>query len=161
MPDINILSPKWAENVQDASNGVLPSSDNNSIDSFLVAWRDFKNLLNKSGTAGSVFSNPIVSTYSLVYTNTTTTLFVGGVLAPNGDIHYVPNVANRGQKINCYTGIVSTYSLVYTATNAYRGGVLASNGDIHFCPAVANSVTVWASCNPRRYSVREPSDVDV
>ena len=46
MPDINILSPKWAENVQEAANGFLPAGDNSSIDSFLTAWRDFKNLLN-------------------------------------------------------------------------------------------------------------------
>jgi hypothetical protein len=135
MPDINIVSPKWAENVQDAANGVLPAGDNNSIDSSLNAWRDFKNLLNKSVTAGSVFSNPIVSTYSLVYT--AAGACGGGVLAPNGDIHFVPSSANRGQKIDA-NGVVSTYSLAYTVFNVYRGGVLAPNGDIHFVPRAAN-----------------------
>jgi hypothetical protein len=53
------------------------------------------------------------------------------VLAPNGDIHFIPHSAVRGQKISS-AGVVSTYSLVYTTTFAYAGGVLAPNGDIHF-----------------------------
>jgi hypothetical protein len=36
------------------------------------------------------------------------------VLTPNGDIHFIPHSANVGQKISA-TGVVSTYSLVYTA----------------------------------------------
>ena len=36
-----------------------------------------------------------------------------------------------GQKISI-SGVVSTYSLVYTGTNLYHGGVLAPNGDIYF-----------------------------
>ena len=95
MADVNIISPKFAENVQKAANGFLPSGDDGSIDSFLTSWRDFKNLLNKSVTAGSIFSNPIVSTYSLIYT--VLNAYVGGILAPNGDIHFVPQGANRGQ----------------------------------------------------------------
>jgi len=77
----------------------------------------------------------VVSTYSLVYT--TTGAYVGGVLAPNGDIHFVPRSASVGQKISS-EGTVSTYSLVYTAADAYVGGVLAPNGDIHFVPYSAN-----------------------
>ena len=72
-----------------------------------------------------------VSTYSLVYT--VEAAYQGGVLAPNGDIHFVPFCATVGQKISS-VGLVSTYSLVYTASNAYIGGVLAPNGDIHFVP---------------------------
>jgi hypothetical protein len=71
--------------------------------------------------------NGTVSTYSLVYT--TTRAYIGGVLMPNGDIHFIPASANRGQKIDTY-GTVSTYSLLYTTTNAYWGGVLGPNGDI-------------------------------
>ena len=41
---------------------------------------------------------PVVSTYSLVYTRADA--YAGGVLAPNGDIHFVPYSANRGQKIS-------------------------------------------------------------
>jgi hypothetical protein len=63
--------------------------------------------------------------------------YAGGVLAPNGDIHFVPFVANRGQKISA-AGVVSTYSLVYTTADAYAGGVLAPNGDIYFVPYNAN-----------------------
>jgi streptogramin lyase len=62
---------------------------------------------------------------------------IGGVLAPNGDIHFVPRNANVGQKISA-SGVVSTYSLVYTVIRAYEGGVLAPNGDIHFVPSGAN-----------------------
>jgi hypothetical protein len=74
-----------------------------------------------------------VSTYSLVFTQTNA--YVGGVLAPNGDIHFVSNVANRGQKISA-SGVVSTYALAHTLTAGatHEGGVLAPNGDIHFIP---------------------------
>jgi hypothetical protein len=67
---------------------------------------------------------------------TTTTSWQGGVLAPNGDIHFIPLNSSRGQKISA-TGVVSTYSLVYTTGNAYLGGVLTSNGDIYFVPRSA------------------------
>jgi hypothetical protein len=70
----------------------------------------------------------------LVYTRTLA--YVGGVLASNGDIHFVPFRANRGQKLNS-SGSPSTYSLAYTTTDAYSGGVLAPNGDIHFVPRSA------------------------
>ncbi len=72
-----------------------------------------------------------MSTYSLVYT--TTNAYAGGVLAPNGDIHFIPQNANRGQKISAL-GIVSTYSLVYTISNGYIGGILQSDGTIYFVP---------------------------
>ena len=74
----------------------------------------------------------VVSTYSLVYT-LTSAAYSGGVLAPNGDIHFVPRSAAVGQKIDI-NGVVSTYPLAYTITDAYVGGVLAPNGDIHFVP---------------------------
>ena len=48
----------------------------------------------------------------------------------------MPNRA-FGQKVNYLTGVVSTYSLVYTLINSYYGGVLAPNGDIHFVPTNA------------------------
>jgi hypothetical protein len=69
---------------------------------------------------------------------TTSFAYIGGVLATNGDIHFIPYSANRGQKISA-AGVVSTYSLVYTTSaGAYVGGVLAPNGDIHFIPYSAN-----------------------
>jgi hypothetical protein len=67
--------------------------------------------------------------------NTGAGTYIGGVLAPNGDIHFVPYAATMGQKINA-AGVVSTYTLVNTA-GAYLGGVLAPNGDIHFVPYTA------------------------
>jgi hypothetical protein len=46
----------------------------------------------------------------------------------------VPYDARVGQKISS-AGVVSTYSLVYTTTNAYTGGVLnSSNTEIYFVP---------------------------
>jgi hypothetical protein len=68
---------------------------------------------------------------------TAATAYQGGVLAPNGDIHFVPVNAVVGQKISA-AGVVSTYSLVYTVDAAYSGGVLAPNGDIYFIPRSAN-----------------------
>jgi len=73
----------------------------------------------------------VVSTYSLVYSASNG--YQGGVLAPNGDIHFVPYSAVRGQKISA-TGVVSTYSLVYTVGTSYYGGVLTSDGSIYFIP---------------------------
>jgi hypothetical protein len=73
----------------------------------------------------------------LIYTTTTNYAYSSGVLAPNGDIHFVPYAATVGQKISS-AGVVSTYSLVYTTSFAYWGGVLAPNGDVYFVPYVAN-----------------------
>ena len=67
---------------------------------------------------------------------TTPGAYNGAVLAPNGDIHFIPQSAARGQKISA-AGVVSTYSLVYTTNQAYRGGVLAPNGNIYFSPGLA------------------------
>ena len=125
-----------------ASPGSNATADNSSISTDLVVWNNLQKKLYKSINAGSAFDNQgvggIVSTYSLVYIGSGA--YVGGVLAPNGDIHFVPAQADRGQKINTITGVVSTYSLVYTVGSggAYSGGVLAPNGDIHFVPSWAD-----------------------
>ena len=120
--------------------GTVPTADNSSVGTDLVAWLNLKKQLDAGVVNGVPYANNstngIVSTYSLVYT-TTTTAYRGGVLAPNGDVHFVPYNANRGQKVSA-TGVVSTYSLVYTVASAYTGGVLAPNGDIHFVPYAAN-----------------------
>ena len=97
-------------------------------------------------------NNQVGSTYSLVYT--AVAAYYGGVLAPNGDIHFVPLNATVGQKISP-AGLVSTYSLVYTVVGAYHGGVLAPNGDIHFVPYFAtvgqkiSTVTVTVNLFPQ------------
>ena len=129
------ISPTWRTEVQNKARGGIPTCDNSSISSDLVAWNQIKTLLEKSANNGVAFSQEIVSTYSLVYT--ALAAYNGGVLAPNGDIHFVPASANRGQKVNS-SGVVSTYSLVNTGSIAYGGGVLAPNGDIHFIPFNAN-----------------------
>ena len=125
-------SPQFVSEVQSLVNGTVPSSDNSSIDTGLVAWNKLKTILDESTTANQVFSNAIISTYSIVYT--TSSAYIGGVLNANGDIHFIPFMANTGQRISI-TGVVSTYSLVYsTGGPAYAGGVLAPNGDINFVP---------------------------
>ena len=129
------ISPSWQEEVKIKSWGSVPSMENSSIGTDLIAWNNFKPLLEKSVKAGQTFSNGVVSTYSLVYIGAN--VYAGGVLAPNGDIHFVPANANRGQKVSI-NGTVSTYSLVYIGANVYTGGVLATNGDIHFIPYAAN-----------------------
>jgi hypothetical protein len=75
--------------------------------------------------------NGVVSTYSLAYT--VANAYAGGVLAPNGDIHFIPYSAAVGQKVSL-AGVVSTYSLINTGSARYSGGVLAPNGEINFIP---------------------------
>ena len=122
--------------------GTVPTADNSSVGTDLVAWLNLKKQLDAGVVNGVPYdnngTNGIVSTYSLVYT--TSGAYTGGVLTPNGDIHFIPRNAVVGQKINTLTSLVSTYSLIYTtsATIAYQGGVLAANGDIHFVPNNAN-----------------------
>ncbi len=129
----NVFVPQPAINTQ----GTAPTGDDSSIGTNQVAFNNFQKNLQASVNGGVAFNNNgvagIVSTYSLVYT--IAAAYSGGVLAPNGDIHFIPAQANRGQKVSS-TGVVSTYSLVYTA-GFYNGGVLAPNGDIHFVPQSA------------------------
>lgn len=103
-------------------------------------------LLNSSFEEGYIgeeaFSQTgIVSTFSILQTGVLVNSegqYRGGVLTPNGEIHFIPGIAARGQKMNSLTGAVSTYSLIYTTqAAAYAGGVLAPNGDIHFVPYAA------------------------
>jgi len=113
-----IISPSWQNDVTEAAAGTLPTGDNSSMGSNTVPG--MQRLLQRNANAGQTFQNGIVSTYSLVYTYFVG-IYAGGVLAPNGDIHFVPLGANRGQKISA-SGVVSTYSLVYTNSNgAYVG----------------------------------------
>ena len=119
----------------DATEGTVPTADNSSVGTDLYAWTNLKKQLDAGVINGVPYANGnmsgMVSTFSLVYT--TSSAYRGGVLAPNGDIHFVPEAGVRGQKISS-SGTVSTYSLVYTTSAAYRGGVIAANGDIHFVP---------------------------
>jgi hypothetical protein len=122
----------------DATEGTVPQGDTSQVGTDLVAWTNLKKELDRTTINGVPYANNstngIVSTYSLVYTASGS--YRGGILAPNGDIYFIPYNANRGQKVSA-TGVVSTYSLVYTVASAYSGGVLAPNGDIHFVPYAA------------------------
>jgi hypothetical protein len=130
-----VFSPLPAQ----ATLGSAATADNSSIGTNQYAWANFKKALDQGVVGGVAYSdentNGIVSTYSLVSTSTAIN-HVGGVLAPNGDVHFIPYNNVRGQKLSA-AGVVSTYSLVYTVANAYGGGVLAGNGDIHFVPTQA------------------------
>ena len=90
-----------------ASQGSAPTGDNSSIGTDEVAFQNFQKNLYKSVNGGVAFNNNgtngIVSTYSLVYT-TASGAYFGGVLAPNGDIHFVPLSADRGQSISTNPG---------------------------------------------------------
>ena len=132
MATVNKINPTWVSEVKDTAWGILPTANDSSIDTALTSWRAFESLLQKSVTSGKCFTNPIASTYSLVYTGLGGAYF-GAVLSPNGDIHLIPGSTAPGQKINSSTSVSSTYSLVYTSTT-YTGGVLAPNGDVHFIP---------------------------
>jgi len=135
----NVFIPHPAVDTQ-GENLIL---GNNSIDSGLVAWKKFQKKIYRSVNAGSTFNNNgvggIISTYSTVIPAAAGN-YGGGVLATNGDIHFVPTTQVRGQKVSA-AGVVSTYSLVYTtssATSTFTGGVLDTNGDIHFIPFNGN-----------------------
>ena len=78
----------------------------------------------------TISSLGVVSTYSIIINDLN-----GGVLAPNGDVHFINNGFAQGEKVS-FTGIVSTYSVFNIGS--YFGGVLSQNGDIHFIPLSAN-----------------------
>ena len=82
--------------------GGLPTANNSSITTDFVAWKKLKTKLSEHVNAGQLFSNGVVSTYTLVYT--VAAAYAGGVLAPNGDIHFVPLSATMGQKISTLPG---------------------------------------------------------
>ena len=126
-------SSSWANNANTVGFGGLPICDNGSFASNTAAWNSFQYLLKKSITTNKYTSKDIVTTYSVVNTSTKGP-YQGGVLAPDGSIHFIPYTANVGQKVSS-TGTASTYSLVYTnATGAYYGAALDPSGTIHFAP---------------------------
>jgi hypothetical protein len=93
------ISPSFVTDVRESTFGVMPKADNSSVGTVLCAgWRGFADIVNRSVKACKLFTTDIVSTYSLVYT--VSNAYTGGVLAPNGDIHFVPFNADIGQKIS-------------------------------------------------------------
>ena len=133
MPAYNAAQERfeWTPASNDGSVGTLPANDTDSTVVTVDQALQLTRLLTFHTKAGALHSKPTVSTYALVYI--VSSAYSGGVLAPNGDIHFVPYSAARGQKVSS-AGVVSTYALVYTVATAYCGGVLAPNGDIHFVP---------------------------
>ena len=128
------IAPRWVADTKELGWGTLPTANNSSIGTDLVAWKDFQNLLYKSVAKGKLFNTNIVSTFAFAVNQN----YHGGVLSPSDEIHLVPRAASVGQKISA-NGAVSTYSLVFTSVNGdYAGGVLAPNGDIHFVPNFAD-----------------------
>lgn len=122
--------------------GSAATGDNSSVGTNLNAWNNLKKELYRGTARGNPFDNRgvggIISTYSILAS--TSLNYKGGVLQPNGDLHFIqPETAlvapqRVGQKINVLSGVVSTYSLVYTTSSDYVGGVLSPNGDAHFVP---------------------------
>jgi len=135
--NISLLTCQNATFLDNSTNKFTITVNGDAKTSNFNPFPNILNFLNEGKNGSQLFSGVggVVSTYSLVYT--AAAAYTGGVLAPNGDIHFIPTSAIRGQKISS-AGTVSTYSLVYTTTNAYAGGVLAPNGDINFVPYSAN-----------------------
>ena len=67
----------------------------------------------------------------------------GGVMAPNGNIHFVPLYATNILVLNPTTGVTSnlTGGATYTTTG-WSGAVLAPNGNIYCCPHNATNILV-------------------
>jgi hypothetical protein len=120
----------------DATQGTVPTGDDSSVGTNLVAWTNLQKTMNAGIINGVPYANGvingIVSTYSLIKTSSAGA-YSGGVLSANGDVYFVPDFIDAGQKVSI-AGVVSTYSLV-NVSFAGMGGVLASNGDIHFIPS--------------------------
>ena len=67
---------------------------------------------------------------------TATNGYAGAILAPNGDVHFIPSTATVAQKVSS-SGVVSTYSILFGTTNNFGGGVIDDNGEIHYIPLSA------------------------
>jgi len=87
------------------------------------------------GTKIKIGTPPIKDSTAILSVSTVTDIsgYYGGVLSSSEEIHLVPSSATYGCKISD-AGIISTYSLLYTTSNAYQGGVLDIYGFIHFSP---------------------------
>lgn len=120
------ISPQWNRDVAAAYYGSTTNY-----------WEGYSDIVRHNYTGGTIFKNPIISTYSYfgsANADNNNAKYVGGVLSLNGDLHFVPYKANVGQKISRF-GEISSYSLLVTNINgAYAGGVLNNSGIIHFAP---------------------------
>ena len=68
----------------------------------------------------------------------------GNVLAPNGNIYFVPYGSSNILVLNTNTGVTTniTGGATFTTFNQYRGGVLASNGNIYCVPFASTNILV-------------------
>jgi Concanavalin A-like lectin/glucanases superfamily len=68
----------------------------------------------------------------------------GNVLAPNGNIYFVPYCASNILVLNTNTGVTTniTGGATFTTFNQYRGGVLAPNGNIYCVPLASTNILV-------------------
>ena len=98
--------------------------------------RDWQPYLKQLAAANSTGVTVTMSTFGTV---STSQIWNGGVLAPNGCIYCIPQGASSILVINTLNDTVSTIGTV--ATNQYwLGGALAPNGNIYFIPYVASNV---------------------
>jgi len=133
---IRKIAPKFVQEVQEIGSFKVPIFDNGSLNSSsnLSVWKAFQPYLYENVRAGHLFETPIVQTLN---TQLTSALFLGSVLDPEGDVHFIPHGATYGVKIRRDKTVI-TYALLYAASSAYWGGVLDGNGAIHFVPWNAN-----------------------
>jgi len=69
--------------------------------------------------------------------------WIGGVLAPNGNIYFTPFFANNILVLNPTTGVTSNLTGGATYISAgWAKGLLAPNGNIYFAPNAASNILV-------------------
>lgn len=83
------------------SNGKIINCEDSSTNE--ASFEQLKRILNKSIRAGTLVDKEVVSTYSLIYT--VANAYFGGVLSPNGDIHFIPYSVPVGQKVSTLPAI--------------------------------------------------------
>ena len=66
--------------------------------------------------------------------------YMGGVLAPNGKIYFVPSDASQILELNPTTNTTQLVGSIFTETAKWNGGVLAPNGKIYFAPYNASQI---------------------
>jgi hypothetical protein len=120
----------------------IPFCDDSGIGTDLAGWSALQAALNQGVVGGQTFGNANANgIFSLSLVPVGPGGFNAGtscVLDSKGDIHFAPLNQFIGRKLSPLTGVLSTYSLIYTTNNGYLSGVLAPNGDIHFIPRRAN-----------------------
>ena len=79
---------------------------------------------------------------ALVMTLTSFEKYLGGVLAPNGQVIMVPHDSNSIGILDPVTGAFSALDISRVISHDYKysGGLLAPNGHIYFVPCNADSI---------------------